>query len=221
MSRKIVTAMSISLIFVVLISGCIRPASKSPFSTPSTGEKINTPLPVDQQILNATATAQAIMDKFNQPTPTGQAMQTTETGETGSTPIVPVITAQPEPSSTPSSLPPTPILTKPDSYTVHKGEYIYCLARRFDVNPFDLMDLNGLNSNSYLSGGEVLRIPTSGSFPGERALHSHPDIYYLSAGETIYDVACYYGDVAPESIIAVNGLVEPYSLSGLNTLQIP
>ncbi len=221
MSRKVIITMGFCLICVLLISGCIRPASKSPFSTPSSGEKINTPLPVDQQILNATATAQAIIDKFNQPTPTPQPGEATEQVAGTSLPGTQVVPVDPMPSATPSAMPPTPALVKPETYTVHAGEFIYCLARRFNVNPFDLMDLNGLNSNSYLSGGEVLRIPTSGSFPGERALYPHPDIYYLSAGETIYDVACYYGDVAPESIIAVNGLTEPYNLSSLQTLQIP
>lgn len=221
MSKKIKLTIFICLTMVALLAGCIRPASKSPIGTPSTGEKINTPLPVDQQILNATATAKAIMEKFDQPTPTEKP------GESTATDKAPVIvetaqpTAQPTGTSLPTVMPPTPILIKPDTYTIHEGEHVYCLARRFNVNPVDLMALNGLNNYSYLSEGDVLKIPTSGSFPGERALNPHPDTYLVSSGETIYDVACYYGDVAPESIIVVNFLVEPYTISAGQTLQIP
>lgn len=221
MSSKIKITIVMYLTVMVLLAGCIRPASKSPIGTPSTGEKINTPLPVDQQILNATATAKAIMEKYDQPTPTDKPGEPTPTAQAPVTAETPLPTAQPTQTSLPTSMPPTPILIKPDTYTIHEGEHVYCIARRFDVNPIDLMNLNGLNNYSYLSEGDVLKIPTSGSFPGERALNPHPDTYLVSAGETIYDVACYYGDVAPESIIVVNFLVEPYKISAGQILQIP
>lgn len=226
MSRKSLITLVMSLMILVLFAGCIRPASKVPFPTPSTGEKINTPLPVDQQILNATATALAIMEKFDQPTPTPKPQETTPPVQEGTEDVQTTqetaeATALPTQALTPTALPPTPVLTRPGQYTVHDGEHAYCLARRFDVDPADLLNLNGLTSNSYLSEGDVLTIPTSGSFPGTRALNPHPDTYTVSAGETIYSIACYYGDVAPESIIVVNGLVEPYALSGGQVLQIP
>ena len=217
MSRKLWTILIVSFAFVFLFTSCERPASIAPVGTPSIGEAIKTPLPVDQQILNATMTAQAIMEKFNQPTPTGGVVVPTN-DPANQTPVAPTQELQ---TATPTGMAATPILVKPETYTIHDGEYIYCLARRFDVNPLDLLAINGLNQNTVLSGGMTLKIPTSGSFPGSRALHVHPDTYTVSSGETIYDVACYYGDVAPESIIAVNGLVEPFTLTSNQVLQIP
>lgn len=221
MSKKNKVTIVLCLTMMALIAGCVRPASKSPVGTPSTGEKINTPLPVDQQILNATATAKAIMEKFDQPTPTEKPGEPTPTIQAPVSAETALPTAQPTQTSLPTAMPPTPSLTKPDTYTIHEGEHIYCLARRFNVDPVDFMELNGLTNYSLLSEGDVLKVPTSGSFPGERALNAHPDTYLVSSGETIYDVACYYGDVAPESIIAVNFLVEPYTISAGQTLQIP
>ncbi len=40
-------------------------------------------------------------------------------------------------------------------------------------------------------------------------------------GDTIYSVACYYGDVDPMAIAAVNGLSSPYTLNPGSMIQIP
>lgn len=54
----------------------------------------------------------------------------------------------------------------------------------------------------------VLQIPQTGKpFPGERMQKAHPAIYTVSrAGETIYTIACEFGDVRPEAIAQANGL---------------
>jgi LysM repeat protein len=69
--------------------------------------------------------------------------------------------------------------------------------------------------------GETLTIPSTGTFPGPRALLSHPTTYTVDAGDTIYWVACYYGDVYPMAIAAVNGLSSPYTLTPGSTIEIP
>jgi len=113
----------------------------------------------------------------------------------------------------------TPI---PTTYTLHAGEYPYCIARRFNVNPAELLSLNGLTSSSQVTPGQVLQIPQTGHpFPGTRALHPTPAVYTVKTGDTIYTVACYYGDVDPLAIAAANGLSAPYSLTAGQTLQIP
>jgi hypothetical protein len=66
-----------------------------------------------------------------------------------------------------------------------------------------------------------LTIPTTGTFPGPRALLSHPTTYTVGGGETIYSIACYYGDVDPMAIAAVNALSSPYTLSPGTTIRIP
>jgi LysM repeat protein len=139
------------------------------------------------------------------------------------TPTGPTLT----PSLTLTGPTPTPSLTLtpaaiPTSYTIHEGEYPYCVARRFNVNPDELLSLNGLSRYHKVSTGTVLQIPQTGhTFPGTRALHPHPTTYTVKSGDTIYIVACYYGDVDPMAIATANSLVAPYSLTVGQTLQIP
>ncbi len=207
----------IPLILVIALSGCVRKASTPPVTTPKVIDVANTPLPVDQQILNATMTAQAIMQQFNMPTqivqnPLGTPEVVTQIPPT----LIPVGTP------TPTPLPTLQPMVKPATWTVQSGETIYCLARRFDVDPGDLLSINNLYAGSMLSIGDVLDIPQTGSWPtGERKLLDHPDVWNVSPGETVYSIACAYGDVWPEWIIQVNGLKAPYDLSGIATLQIP
>ena len=107
------------------------------------------------------------------------------------------------------------------------GEYPYCIARRFNVDPGELLSLSGLSSSqgNYLSPGTVLTIPQSGhSFPGERALRSHPATFIVgstSDAQTLYAVACYYGDVDPAAIANANGISLSTTLTTGKELSIP
>ena len=110
----------------------------------------------------------------------------------------------------------------PNSYSLHKGEFPFCIARRFDVDVSDLLSLNGLGVNSLVSVGYTLKIPQTGNgFNGQRALEDHPDTYTVSSGDTIYSVACLYGDVYPEAIAQANDLAKPYNLRDGTKLHIP
>ena len=78
---------------------------------------------------------------------------------------------------TPSATQPLPTVTtnRPASYTLQKGEFPYCIARRFNVDPAELLSLNGLASGDIYYPNLTLTIPQSGKpFPGTRALRSHP-----------------------------------------------
>ena len=111
---------------------------------------------------------------------------------------------------------------RPASYTLKSGEFPYCIARRFNVNPDDLVVLNGITQNQVLQPGTVLLIPQTGVFPGNAALHSHPATYTVTnVNETIYSVACYFGNIDPTQIIAANNLVSPYTLHVNQILNIP
>jgi LysM repeat protein len=116
----------------------------------------------------------------------------------------------------------TPTPGRPTTYTIHKGEYPYCLARRFNVDPATLLSINGLGVGSLLSPGQTLTIPSTGSWSGgSRALKSHPTTYTVKSGDTIYTVACAFGDVDPNTLIAANGLTSPYTLKVGSVIQIP
>lgn len=114
-----------------------------------------------------------------------------------------------------------PVGSRPSTYTLQEGEFPYCIARRFDVDPDQLLTLNGLVDGQTLYAGAVLKIPQSGSFPGTRALRNHPATYTASAGETLYSVACRFGDVDPSAIASANGLSAGATLSAGQQLSIP
>lgn len=116
---------------------------------------------------------------------------------------------------------PVPVGSRPATYTLQEGEFPYCIARRFDVDPDQLLALNGLVDGQTLYAGAVLKIPQTGSFPGARALRSHPTTYTASAGETIYGVACAFGDIDPSTIASTNGLSVGATLSAGQQLNIP
>lgn len=150
-------------------------------------------------------------------------------GDTGQ-PVQEVATATPEAvlEETPKSLPttasivvPTATPGLPTTYTVQEGEFPYCLARRFNIDPNDLVSIN--NISGFVSPGTVLTIPSDSTWPSEfeRALIAHPTTYNVLAGDTIYTIACQFGDVDPNDIIYANNLEEPYTLTAGQVINIP
>lgn len=111
----------------------------------------------------------------------------------------------------------------PGIYEIHEGEFPYCLARRFDVDPGELMTLNGISPNqTYFPPGTEIKIPTSGNkFPSDRSLEVHPTSYTVGYGETLFTIACKFGDVDPVAIAAVNGIELDSDLTAGTVIQIP
>lgn len=156
-------------------------------------------------------------------TPTPNVTQIPE-----ATALTPVPSATPTsllpPTGAPTLLPTVPVATaaRPATYTLKPGEFPYCIARRFNVDPIELLTLNGLGSGEVFQPGLVLKIPQTGKpFPGQRFLVPHPATYVVKANDTIYKIACYFGDVDPLAIAASNNLVSPYTLTPGQTLNIP
>jgi hypothetical protein len=110
----------------------------------------------------------------------------------------------------------------PDSYTLHSGEHIYCLARRFNILPEDIVDYNGYQYGTLLYPGDVILLPPAGrAYIGERALQYHPTDYTVIYGDTLYSIACLFGDIDPRSIAAANDLDVDQVLTPGTVLQIP
>lgn len=222
-----------AVLLALSLSGCKWSMSAAPQSaaTPTVGSDFTTPLPAasldPMQALEdqATQTALAQLGTVEPGTGTVQATEVTpDANATAETPSaeVPTNTSTPGPSPTPE-----PGGNVPATYTLRKGEFPYCLARRYNLNPNELLALNGLSDAEAraLSVGLVIKLPQTGNpFPGERALNPHPSgtVYTVkSSDETIYSIACYYGDVRPQQIINLNNLNEPYTLTVGQQLQIP
>jgi len=171
---------------------------------------------------------QTILDAIeNQPrvemTPTTAADSTTDAGTTDvTTPEVPqadVPTATPTPEPTKEVV--QVDLKVPKKYTLRKGEFPWCIARRFNIDPTTLMNANGLSGSSY-SPGLVLTIPQDApKFQGDRSLKNHPTTYTVTSGDSFYSIACVFGDVWPEEIAAQNFMELGDALAAGTQLDIP
>ena len=129
-----------------------------------------------------------------------------------------------EPEEKPEATPvPEKEYPVPKNYTLKKGEFPYCLARRFDISPGALLAANGLSNSSVTYAGQTLKIPQdAGSFDaGKRALKKHPADYTVQAGDTVYSIACLFGDVDPRAIEDHNGLSGAYTIQVGKVLFIP
>ncbi len=242
MSRRFFTALSLFLLLVASLTACTRNFSAVPQATPTLLPlEIASPLPNDPMALIAgTATALARgefaptpipPDEFSTPTPIEipTEVPTEQVAEETPTPPFILITPPAEVPATPTNVLPTippQALTPgslPTTYTLQEGEFPYCIARRFNVNPNELLRLNGLSDGMIYQPGLQLRIPQSGNpFPGERALRPHPATYTVEkANMTLYAVACLFGDVYPEAIAQANDLPLSARLTVGQTLNIP
>ncbi len=123
---------------------------------------------------------------------------------------------------TPLSVETNAAIERPDVYQLQPGEYSFCLARRYDIHPADLNRYNGLNTRQQFQPGQQINLPPQARpFPWERALLLHPADYSVRPGDTIYSIACYYGDVDPIALATANRLTAPYLLEAGQVLQIP
>jgi LysM repeat protein len=198
---------------VLLLSGCNLSASKAP-------------------AVKATATSEIA---FMTSTPGENVAGDIATQTAAAQPAVATATSAPAAQAT--AVPPTntpapaqqqqvsvPTLTRPSTYTLQKGEWPICIARRFDLDLSSFFSANGLTMNSRPGVGTVLKIPSSGTWSsgsyGSRILHKHAD-YKVNAGDSVYTIACYFGDVSPEAILAVNGLNSASDVKSGMTLKIP
>jgi len=199
MTKKLAVVIACVLSLMLLLSGCKLPASTAPVT--ETVESMTTPIRI----------------QTDSPDTLTQTAAAKVAGTTGAS-------STPAPSNTPkpTNTVAVPTLTRPAEYTLQEGEFLYCIARRFDLSVADLLELNGIGEDDLVSPGDVLQIPSTGSWEGDgRVLHAHPTTHTVSSGETVYTIACYYGDVSPEAIIAVNNLAEPYGLTAGQELAIP
>lgn len=210
------------LLALVLTSACTLRASKPPATQATATSELQfaTSTSVSGALATQTAAAKPAVatatpepKAVDQPTATTQPQsgggQTASSGGTG---------------GTGGQAQAIPTLSRPSTYTLQKGEWPICIARRYDLNLNSLFSLNGLNMNSRPQVGAVLKIPSTGNWDssahGSRALRSHTD-YKVQAGDSVYTIACYFGDVSPEGILAANGLGGAGDVKAGMTLKIP
>ena len=224
-----------------ILSSCTLPASKNQFITMTPtllssveqtyAEKTST------EIANPNATA------VKQTNPSEYAEFTNESPE--EVPTFPTFTPSASensfPTSTPLSFNPTqapqntlspiqqtPLPTTPSTTTqsithiVAYGESIWCLARRYNIDPTALLNANGLNSQSWLNVDQSITIPSGvDTFPGQRNLSAHPTSYTVSYGDSLASIACLFGDLYPSEIANANGQSASWQPGAGAVIQIP
>ena len=232
----------ILVISMVMISACERALSTPPAATATvlppnlfvspiaTGEN---PMAMIEEFAKQTSEAQTTVANGGTPaTPQPAIVGTVITPQAGtvatptvgipSTPTnaVPTTPAAVVPSGPTTT--PVPAGVRPATYILQSGEFPYCIARRFNVDPDALLSLSGLTSPDVYSVGDKLTIPQSGAFPGSRMLATHPTTYsVLSSDETVYSVACKFGDIDPATIASTNNISISAKLTAGQKLQIP
>ena len=232
MKRGAVVASTLMLI-AMIASACNQPYSTPP---PTATGLFNTPIGQTpgitmsdianfgtQTALAQTGTPQVVATQTLAVGVTPQDLSATPTPQVLTNPAF-TSTATLAVNSTLSGTLPTsaPVGTRPTSYTLHRGEFPYCLARRFDVDPAQLLSLNGLSNGDIYYANLTLKIPQSGTFPGTRALRNHPATYTVSSSdETVYGVACLFGDVDPSAIAQANNISADAALTTGKQLSIP
>ena len=149
---------------------------------------------------------------------------------------------EPEPTQAPPTAIPEPTATKPydpnimmygtapdgnTTYTLQEGDDLVCLGRRFNVAVSDLLAQNGLETPDAAGVGDVITLPGSPNAwkltegYGRRMLVRHPAEYTTQSGDTLFSIACAYGDVLPEQIAVTNQLVLGEPLSAGIRISIP
>lgn len=221
----------IGLMVLLVLSACERSATSStvddatatmPFPTP--GEDSATQDPIGTLLAWGYATqtqmaaeAEGIVDEGEEATPTPEE-GVTATVDPDATDVTPPVD---EPTEILEATP-TVYIESPNTYTLREGEHPYCIARRFDIHPDDLLDANGLTRDTLVFPGEKLDIPQNARpFAGERALLLHPTTYSVVAGDTLYTIACKFGDVDPNVIAEINGIDVDATLTIGQILDIP
>ncbi len=239
-------ALVVVFIFVlttVLISACTQSLSQASEATPTviaTGlfvspfPSVENPMAMIEEFAKQTSVAQTAAAGGTTETPgavstgavlTPQAETVVPTVGTPGTPTnlvdgatTPVVVTTPSgPTTTP-----VPAGVRPPTYVLQSGEFPYCIARRFNVDPDALLSASGLTSPDVYLPNQKLTIPQSGAFPGSRSLAAHPTTYtVLSSDETVYGVACKFGDIDPASIATANNIAVSAKLTTGQKLQIP
>jgi len=230
--KRGVTIASTLLLVAIMTSACNQAYSQPPAVT-------NTP--IDQNSLFATALGEpTLSDVKNFATQTALAAVTPGPATATLAGVTPqsneTTTSTPLIATNPTFIPtatlaisnngPTATLIPagpaPASYVLKNGEFPFCIARRFNVDPDELLSINGIPSGDIFYAGMPLKLPQTGHpFPGDRRLSGHPTTYTASSGETVYGVACKFGDVDPSAIAQANSISVDASLTAGQQLSIP
>jgi LysM repeat protein len=224
------------LAILLAVTGCTRAASTPPSTSGAAG---GTEAPASGQQATMEAVRAALLTQTAQARillPT--ARPTTEVPATAAptatvtpTPVAEIATDTPVPTTavTGATTPPTARPTSSGGgggfveYTVQPGEWVYSIARKFGVDPQDIIDLNNLVDPYTLYPGDVIKIPSGGDVPvppSGQGSSEYGTTYTVQLGDYVTSIAAKFG-VTAEALVTANNLVYPYTLYPGQVLTIP
>lgn len=210
--RKPHLIFSITALLMFVSAACTRPASVAPVPEPTVEDPIG-------DIFSQTSTQQAELAESSK-APEEAVATPVEVVQPAVQPVAPQ--SDPRDDDDEEDTPKFDA-TVPNNYTLKKGEFPFCLARRFNISVAALLSANGLTLNSVVSPGQKLTIPQNAAefANGQRSLSPHPTEYTAVSGDTFFSIACKFGDVYPEEIALANSKGENYTPKVGEKLQIP
>lgn len=113
------------------------------------------------------------------------------------------------------------------TYTLQQGEDIVCLGRRFGISVPQLLQINGLEDVNAAAAGSVITLPKnaqqwkSTDGYGNVILQRHPAYYVVQSGDSMFSIACAFGNVRPEAIAEGNGMKLGEALQPGTQIYIP
>jgi murein DD-endopeptidase MepM/ murein hydrolase activator NlpD len=113
--------------------------------------------------------------------------------------------ARPATSSLQSKLPPSG--NGPRVVTVQKGDTVFAISRRYDVEVRNIIDANGLE-------------PPYALKPGDRLKLTYPPLHVVEKGETGYSISRRYG-VDLTTLMRLNHIDAPYGVFVGQKLELP
>ena len=219
------------LLAAVLISACQQPYSTPPAATNTpldTNSLFSTPMgePDSMQTVESFITQTALAGDPNAAIVTATPGAPGDVATITATPIIdlnPTVTATQAVAVATTAAAPA---VSGSEWILKNGEFPYCIARRYNVDPSDLIKASGLSSPDIYYEGQKLIIPQNSTWPaslGSRSLLNRPGTYKVTGNSdiTIYGVACKYGDINPATIAQNNNLSVDATLTIGQTLNIP
>jgi len=111
------------------------------------------------------------------------------------------------------------------TYTVVKGDTLWSISQRYDVNMSTIISTNNLKEISRLSIGQKLKLPITNMDIAKTEGYSQDSaaeeiIYYVKKGESLWSISREY-NVKLEAIIAANSITDASKISAGQQLRIP
>jgi len=127
----------------------------------------------------------------------------------------------------------------PEDYTVKSGDTIYSIAWRYEIDPEDFADWNGLRNSAFIKPGQRLHTRKPANFEANKKKHHEQLIAYAPAsstqkvktnknypgdkwvkaekGDTLYGLSKQYG-VSVDRLAQLNRLKKPYVIKPGQTI---